>query len=139
MTDFTTTRSSSSIIARSAASAFSSAFMGGSSVRGPQLSRARGAPPRQRGALVHRHMIRLVAPYRVLRSLLACMVGVALVVHVSRVYLDDPPAHPPRLRAPTHAISDLEPSRHGSPPESSPRICPVRLSIQDNAGRKSTP
>src|SRR6266852_2210993 len=54
----------------------------------------------QCGSLVQGHVIGLVALDRVLGAVLARVVDVALVVHVSRVHLDDPPAHAPGLRVP---------------------------------------
>src|SRR5712692_10535969 len=81
---------------------------------GPERAGRSPAQTPQRRSLVQGHVIGLVALDRVLGAVLARVVDVALVVHVSRVHLDDPPAHAPGLRVPAHVITDLEPFHHGS-------------------------
>src|SRR5690349_792694 len=72
------------------------------------------AKPREGAALVQGHVVGLVAPDGVLGLVRARMVEIALVAHVARVNLDDPPLHAAGLGVPADVITHLEARRHDS-------------------------
>src|SRR6185312_14702924 len=67
----------------------------------------------QRRALVHGDVVGLVALDLVLRIVLAAVAGVALVVGVAGVDLDDLAADVAGLGVPAHVVADLECMAHG--------------------------
>lgn len=69
----------------------------------------------QRAIFVHRDMIGLVTPDLVLWIVHAGMMGISLVIGVSRMHLDDLAADMACLRIPGHVIANLE-SRHDECP-----------------------
>jgi len=68
----------------------------------------------QRRAFVHRDVVRLVARDLILRLFFAGVVGVAFVVDIFGVHLDDSPADMARLGVPGHVIADPEGFLHGA-------------------------
>ena len=63
-------------------------------------------------ALVRRDVIRLVALDFVLGIIFRRVMGMALVVKVTGMNLDDRPRHPSRLGIPAHALTDFESLDH---------------------------
>jgi hypothetical protein len=70
----------------------------------------------QRAALVGGYVVGLVALDLKLRLVFRRMVGMPLVIEITRMDRDDRSRNAPGLRIPAHMVADLEPLRHMPPP-----------------------
>ena len=69
--------------------------------------------PFERSAFVHCYVVSLVTFNLILGIGHACMVGVALIIHIFRVYSHDVPADMSGLRIPADVITNFEFRIHG--------------------------